>query len=121
MHGLRVVELAMWVGGPAVGGILADWGADVVKIEPPAGDPFRAFFRVTGYGESGPECDRAAYDLGAYWSRAGADARGGGRRPASGGSRRRPCHAARLDLSRMPLPQRSRLLRIIWMCFIAAV
>ena len=25
----------MWVAGPAAGGILADWGADVVKIEPP--------------------------------------------------------------------------------------
>jgi hypothetical protein len=47
MEGLRVVELAMWVAGPAAGGILADWGADVIKIEPPAGDPFRGFFRVS--------------------------------------------------------------------------
>ena len=29
----------MWVAGPAAGGILADWGADVVKIEPPRGRP----------------------------------------------------------------------------------
>src|SRR5262245_63917258 len=45
MEGVRVVELSAWVVGPAVGGILADWGADVVKIEaPPAGDPYRAFY-----------------------------------------------------------------------------
>jgi crotonobetainyl-CoA:carnitine CoA-transferase CaiB-like acyl-CoA transferase len=41
LEGVRVVELAMWVAGPAVGGILADWGADVIKIEPPGGDPMR--------------------------------------------------------------------------------
>ena len=40
MLGVKVVELAVWVAGPAASGILADWGADVVKIEaPPAGDP----------------------------------------------------------------------------------
>ena len=44
LHGLRVVELAHWVAGPAVGGILADWGADVVKVEPPEGDPMRSLF-----------------------------------------------------------------------------
>ena len=31
---LRVVELAHWVAGPAVGGLLADWGAEVIKVEP---------------------------------------------------------------------------------------
>ncbi len=45
MEGVRIVELAVWVAGPATSGILADWGADVVKIEaPPAGDPYRAFY-----------------------------------------------------------------------------
>jgi crotonobetainyl-CoA:carnitine CoA-transferase CaiB-like acyl-CoA transferase len=44
LQGLRVVELAHWVAGPAVGGILADWGADVVKVEPPGGDPMRSLF-----------------------------------------------------------------------------
>lgn len=48
MEGVRVVELGVWVAGPAAGGILADWGADVVKIEPPAGDPARMFARMLG-------------------------------------------------------------------------
>jgi crotonobetainyl-CoA:carnitine CoA-transferase CaiB-like acyl-CoA transferase len=146
LAGIRVVELGVWVAGPAAGGILADWGADVVKIEPPDGDPARTFGRmlgiedgtsppfemdnrgkrsivldigsddgraiavellsgadvfltnirpgalqrigldfetvaaanprlvyglITGYGESGPDADRAAYDVAAFWARAG--------------------------------------------------
>jgi crotonobetainyl-CoA:carnitine CoA-transferase CaiB-like acyl-CoA transferase len=45
---VHVVELGVWVAGPAAGGILADWGADVVKLEPPAGDPARQFLRMLG-------------------------------------------------------------------------
>src|SRR5262245_53946936 len=48
LAGVRVVELGVWVAGPAAGGILADWGADVVKIEPPQGDPARMFGRMLG-------------------------------------------------------------------------
>ena len=49
MDGVRVVELGVWVAGPAAGGILADWGADVVKIEPPGiGDPARLFAQMLG-------------------------------------------------------------------------
>ncbi|MEV3903950.1 CoA transferase [Mycobacterium sp. NPDC050551] len=146
LTGVRVVELGVWVAGPAAGAVLAEWGADVVKIEPPAGDPARMFGRmlgidgdvnppfemdnrnkrgvvldmttaegratalelicdadvfltnvrpgalrrlgldfetvatrnarlvyglITGYGEAGPDADRAAYDVAAFWSRAG--------------------------------------------------
>jgi crotonobetainyl-CoA:carnitine CoA-transferase CaiB-like acyl-CoA transferase len=146
MDGVRVVELGVWVAGPAAGGILADWGADVVKIEPPAGDPARSFQQmlggdmpnnpvfeldnrskrsvvvdlttpdgkavaldlldaadvfvtnirpgalaragldhqtllarnprlvyaiITGYGLEGPDADRAAYDIAAFWARSG--------------------------------------------------
>jgi crotonobetainyl-CoA:carnitine CoA-transferase CaiB-like acyl-CoA transferase len=146
LKGIRVVELGVWVAGPAAGGILADWGADVVKIEPPTGDPARMFGRmlgledgasppfemdnrgkrsvvldlttdedrglaldlvggadvfitnvrpgalgrigldfetvaernprlvyglITGYGAAGPDADRAAYDVAAFWARAG--------------------------------------------------
>lgn len=144
--GVKVVELGVWVAGPAAGGILADWGADVIKIEPPTGDPARMFGRmlgcdlglnppfemdnrskrsvvldlgtdagrgtafelladadvfltnvrpgalqrlgldfetvlaanprlvyglITGYGQDGPDADRAAFDVAAFWSRAG--------------------------------------------------
>ena len=146
MSGVRVVELGVWIAGPAAGGILADWGADVIKIEPPTGDPARSFQRmlggdlptnpvfeldnrskrsvvldlgteegralalelvdsadvfltnirvpalrrvgldpqtlrarnsrliyaiVTGYGLAGPDADRPAYDIAAYWARSG--------------------------------------------------
>ncbi|MFI5317750.1 MAG: CaiB/BaiF CoA transferase family protein [Myxococcota bacterium] len=147
LHGVRVVEMGFWVAGPAVSGLMADWGADVVKIEPPRGDPMRHIYRalagielpscppfdldnrgkrsvvldlakpegrelahelicgadvfvtnyrhdalerlgldwpalseraprliyghVTGYGQTGPDRDRAGYDMGAFWSRGG--------------------------------------------------
>jgi crotonobetainyl-CoA:carnitine CoA-transferase CaiB-like acyl-CoA transferase len=48
MAGYRVVELAVWVAGPAAAGLLCDWGADVVKVEPPAGDPQRNIFGALG-------------------------------------------------------------------------
>ena len=48
MDGIRVVELGVWIAGPAAGGVLADWGADVVKIEPPTGDPARTFQHMLG-------------------------------------------------------------------------
>jgi crotonobetainyl-CoA:carnitine CoA-transferase CaiB-like acyl-CoA transferase len=44
LAGIRVVELGVWVAGPSAGGVLADWGAAVVKIEPPEGDPFRGLY-----------------------------------------------------------------------------
>jgi crotonobetainyl-CoA:carnitine CoA-transferase CaiB-like acyl-CoA transferase len=147
MQGVRVVELGVWIAGPAAGLILADWGADVVKLEPPGtGDPARTFSRMlggdlpgnppfemdnrskrsiaidlsrpaghalavelieradvfvtnvrpgalarlgldpvallsvhprlvyallTGYGMEGPDADRAAYDIAAFWARSG--------------------------------------------------
>ena len=59
LQGTRVVELAIWVAGPAAGGLLADWGADVIKVEPPAGDPMRRMF-----GSIGVERDAVPpYDL----------------------------------------------------------
>jgi crotonobetainyl-CoA:carnitine CoA-transferase CaiB-like acyl-CoA transferase len=42
MSGIRVLEVASWVYVPMAGGVLAEWGADVVKIEhPEGGDPQR--------------------------------------------------------------------------------
>ncbi|HEU4759490.1 MAG TPA: CoA transferase, partial [Dehalococcoidia bacterium] len=44
LEGIKVVEMGLWVAGPSAAAILADWGAEVVKIEPPEGDPFRGLF-----------------------------------------------------------------------------
>ena len=42
LHGIRVVEMGQLIAGPFVGSLLADFGADVVKLEPPGdGDPMR--------------------------------------------------------------------------------
>jgi crotonobetainyl-CoA:carnitine CoA-transferase CaiB-like acyl-CoA transferase len=41
LEGIKVVEVAMWAFVPACGGMLADLGADVIKVEPPSGDPLR--------------------------------------------------------------------------------
>jgi crotonobetainyl-CoA:carnitine CoA-transferase CaiB-like acyl-CoA transferase len=48
LRGIRVIELAHWMAGPAAAGLLADWGADVIKIEPPGGDPMRNIFAAMG-------------------------------------------------------------------------
>lgn len=44
LEGIRVVEMGLWVAGPAAAGILADWGAEVVKLEMLNGDPMRKLF-----------------------------------------------------------------------------
>jgi len=51
---LRVVELGVWVAAPAASGILADWGADVIKVEAPAGDPMRNVFGAIGMDRDMP-------------------------------------------------------------------
>ncbi|KCZ96699.1 E-cinnamoyl-CoA:R-phenyllactate CoA transferase large subunit [Hyphomonas polymorpha PS728] len=48
LEGIRVIEYATYMAAPGAGCILRDWGADVVKIEPPGGDPIRLFFRTIG-------------------------------------------------------------------------
>ena len=48
LEGTRVIEYATYMAAPGAGGILADWGADVIKIEPPGGDPIRKFFASIG-------------------------------------------------------------------------
>ena len=42
LAGIRVIELANFIAGPLAGTLLADMGADVVKVEPPGGDMSRA-------------------------------------------------------------------------------
>jgi formyl-CoA transferase len=40
--GLKVVDLASFIAGPSAAVILSDFGADVIKVEPPSGDTWRA-------------------------------------------------------------------------------
>src|SRR6266403_3825966 len=39
--GLKVVDLASFIAGPSAAVILSDFGADVIKVEPPNGDLWR--------------------------------------------------------------------------------
>jgi crotonobetainyl-CoA:carnitine CoA-transferase CaiB-like acyl-CoA transferase len=57
---IRVLELAPMVAGPYCGKLLADMGADVVKLEPPDGDPAR---RCGPFPENGPHPERSALFL----------------------------------------------------------
>ena len=42
LDGIRVVDLSQFLPGPMLTGMMADQGARVIKVEPPAGDPARA-------------------------------------------------------------------------------
>lgn len=54
MDGIRVLEVASWTYVPSAGAVLAEWGADVIKIEhPDSGDPQRGLVN-SGLVPSGP-------------------------------------------------------------------
>ncbi|MDT5045182.1 MAG: hypothetical protein QOJ56_3281 [Mycobacterium sp.] len=54
-EGVRVVEVAAWTFVPGAGAIMADLGADVVKVEPPEGDPQRALHNSLNAYDSAPK------------------------------------------------------------------
>jgi len=41
LSGLKVLEVANWVAAPTAASLMVDLGAEVIKIEPPEGDPYR--------------------------------------------------------------------------------
>src|SRR3984957_15358907 len=51
LAGLRVIEMGVWVAAPSAAALLADWGADVIKVEPPSGDPIRGALGSLGIGD----------------------------------------------------------------------
>src|SRR5947208_14725410 len=57
LAGLKVLDLGVVIAGAYAGTILASLGADVVKIEPPQGDPFRS------YGTAFCDYNRAKHSL----------------------------------------------------------
>jgi formyl-CoA transferase len=52
LEGIRVIELGSVVAGPFASRILADFGAEVIKIEPKTGDPLRTWGRLSPAGWS---------------------------------------------------------------------
>jgi alpha-methylacyl-CoA racemase len=57
LRGVRVIDLSQYIPGPYASLMLADLGADVLKVEPPAGDPMRR------YGPIGPSGVSAFYTV----------------------------------------------------------
>ena len=54
LDGLRVLDLTIWRPGPYATQLLAECGADVLKVEPPGGDPMRSMpdlFDILGAGK----------------------------------------------------------------------
>lgn len=54
LEGLKVVEMATWVAGPSAAAVLADWGADVIKVESPIGDATRVYYPDTAEEPGNP-------------------------------------------------------------------
>jgi crotonobetainyl-CoA:carnitine CoA-transferase CaiB-like acyl-CoA transferase len=52
LEGIKVIEHATYIAAPGCGAIMADWGAEVIKIEPPGGDPIRRFFESIGVDDA---------------------------------------------------------------------
>ena len=52
LDGVRVIELGQLLAGPFTGTLLAYFGADVVKVEPPGGDPIRGWRKLDENGTS---------------------------------------------------------------------
>lgn len=54
LQGLKVVEMATWVAGPSAAAVLADWGAEVIKVESPVGDATRIYYPDTAEAPGNP-------------------------------------------------------------------
>src|SRR5437899_10265373 len=59
LHGVRVLDLPWGIAGPLGVLLLAEQGADVIKVEPPGGDPLRAYdgYKVWTRSRRSVPCD----------------------------------------------------------------
>src|SRR3990172_8992242 len=57
LQGIRMVEVTSFHNGTAGGYMLADLGAEVVKVEPPGGDPYRGVASGLGVESEGPNAN----------------------------------------------------------------
>jgi len=72
LDGVRVLEVAQFTFVPSAGAVLADWGADVVKIEHPVtGDAQRGLVKVLGRAASLPGSSFAPFATGVPIAAAG--------------------------------------------------
>ena len=56
LEGIRVIEYANFVAAPISGRVLADWGAEVIKIEPAFGDTTRSVGMQWNFPTGEDEC-----------------------------------------------------------------
>jgi crotonobetainyl-CoA:carnitine CoA-transferase CaiB-like acyl-CoA transferase len=68
LPGTRVIDITQFISGSRCTRILADMGADVVKVEPPQGDSLRMIFKLTpGAERCYFVCNRNKYGLALDW------------------------------------------------------
>ncbi len=77
LDGIRVLDLSTWRPGPYASQLLAALGAEVIKVEPPGGDPFRAYpdlFDVLNANKKGAVLDLESPSDHAYCLKLAAEA-----------------------------------------------
>ncbi len=59
LEGVRVLEVASWLAAPSCAALMADMGAEVIKVEPPGGDAYRRMFDAL----TGPDFVHPSYQF----------------------------------------------------------